>query len=155
MVPSGALTRPQLATTTAQEEVTHPWLDDDWGTTVIQQKITRTIIGSEDGARLRFPPNFQGGYALVNSARANRWGAPRGYALHAGYSPVHNTVVGSKRMLRNANWAQYNLAVSLRKEEEPTSSSMYNMNLPGKPMVVRVERGTWSRTMAERRAVGL
>ena len=38
-------------------------------------------------------------------------------------------------MLKNANWAMYNLAVSKRKETEPTSSSMWNINLPGEPMV--------------------
>ena len=43
--------------------------------------------------------------------------------------------MGSKRLLKNANWALYNLAVSKRKDTEPSSSSMWNMNLPGAPMV--------------------
>ncbi|CCM06294.1 uncharacterized protein FIBRA_08545 [Fibroporia radiculosa] len=124
-----------LFTSTAQEEVEQPWFEDDWGNTAIQQKITRTYIENEDDAMLRFPTNFQGGYALVNREEKNIWGVPRGYAIHAGYSPVHNTVVGSKRLLNNANWARYNLAVSKRKETEPTSSSMWNQNLPGAPMV--------------------
>ena len=38
-------------------------------------------------------------------------------------------------MLENANWARYNLAVSLRKETEPSSSAMWNLNLPGQPVV--------------------
>jgi len=38
-------------------------------------------------------------------------------------------------MLENANWARYNLAVSLRKETEPSSSAMWNVNLPAEPMV--------------------
>ena len=38
-------------------------------------------------------------------------------------------------MLENANWARYNLAVSLRKESEPSSSSMWNLHLPGAPTV--------------------
>jgi hypothetical protein len=38
-------------------------------------------------------------------------------------------------MLENANWARYNLAVSLRKETEPSSSAMWNLNLAGEPMV--------------------
>ena len=45
------------------------------------------------------------------------------------------TIVGSKRLLKNANWARYNLAVSRRKDTEPSSSSMWNMNLPGHPVV--------------------
>ncbi|KDR84410.1 hypothetical protein GALMADRAFT_220168 [Galerina marginata CBS 339.88] len=124
-----------LKTTTKQEEITHPWLDDDWGQQVIQQKISKEYITNENDALLKHPPNFQGGYALVNQDVTNAWGYPRGYAIHPGQSPVHNTVVGSKRLLNNANWARYNLAVSRRKETEPSSSSMWNLNLPGSPPV--------------------
>ncbi|THU91056.1 amine oxidase catalytic domain-containing protein [Dendrothele bispora CBS 962.96] len=133
-----------LETTTAQETVIPPWFDplegeegeeDEWGNEVIQQKITKRIISNESEALLEYPRNFQGGYAIVNQDEKNRWGYPRGYAVHPGYSPVHNTVIGSKRLLHNANWARYNLAVSKRKETEPSSSSMWNMNLPGNPPV--------------------
>ncbi|KAI1798357.1 amine oxidase catalytic domain-containing protein [Ganoderma leucocontextum] len=124
-----------LFTNTGTEKITQPWFDDDWGQDVIQQKISRTYIENEDDALLKYPTNFQGGYSVVNKASLNRWGVPRGYAIHAGYSPVHNTVVGSKRLLNNANWARYNLAVSKRKETEPTSSSQWNLHLPGAPMV--------------------
>jgi primary-amine oxidase len=79
-----------LETTTAQEEIEQPWLGDDWGTTVVQQKISRRYIESEDEARLKYPQNFQGGYALVNKEEKNRWGVIRGYAVHQGYNPIHN-----------------------------------------------------------------
>ncbi|KAF8887255.1 amine oxidase catalytic domain-containing protein [Gymnopilus junonius] len=124
-----------LRTTTEVEEVTHPWLDDDWGQQHIQQKIVKEYIASEDDALLKHPPNFQGGYAMVNQDVKNRWGYPRGYAIHPGNSPIHNTVIGSKRLLHNANWARYNLAVSRRKETEPSSSSMWNLQLSGAPAV--------------------
>ncbi|KAF9477828.1 amine oxidase catalytic domain-containing protein [Pholiota conissans] len=124
-----------LKTTTNQEEIDHPWLDDDWGQRVVQQKITKEYITNEDDALLKYPPNFQGGYAVVNQNATNTWGVPRGYAIHPGYNAIHNTVVGSKRLLNNANWARYNLAVSRRKETEPASSSMWNLNLPGAPTV--------------------
>ncbi|KAE9394115.1 amine oxidase catalytic domain-containing protein [Gymnopus androsaceus JB14] len=119
-----------LETTTAQEAVVQPWfVDDEWGSTVIQQKITKRIIETEDEALLKVIIPF------INQNQTNAWGIPRGYAIHAGYSPVHNTVVGSRRLLNNANWARYNLAVSLQKDTELSSSSMWNMNLPGKPTV--------------------
>lgn len=79
-----------LFTHTEQEEVTQPWFDEDWGTTVIQQRINRDFIATEDDARLKFPTNFQGGYSFVNRNETNRWDIPRGYAIHPGYSPVHN-----------------------------------------------------------------
>ncbi|THU91060.1 hypothetical protein K435DRAFT_244620 [Dendrothele bispora CBS 962.96] len=70
-----------------------------------------------------YPRKVQGGYAIVNQDEKNRWGYQRGYVVHPGYSPVHNsTVIGSKRLLQNANWARYNLAVSKRKETEPLSN---------------------------------
>jgi primary-amine oxidase len=136
----------------SQEAVTQPWFEDDWGDEVIQQVVTREYIDNENDALLKFPTNFQGGYAIVNQEETNKWGISRGYAIHPGYSPIHNvcmllrmswqslnsglqTVVGSKRLLKNVNWARYNLAVSRRKETEPSSSSMWNFNLPGSPPV--------------------
>ena len=79
-----------LFTHTTQEEVEQPWFDDDWGKTVIQQKILRDFIENEDEALLKFPVNFQGGYSIVNKEKHNAWNTPRGYAIHPGYSPVHN-----------------------------------------------------------------
>lgn len=124
-----------LKTTLSQESITQPWFEEDWGDEVIQQVVTREYIDDENDALLKFPTNFQGGYAIVNQEETNKWGTSRGYAIHPGYSPIHNTVVGSKRLLKNANWARYNLAVSRRKETEPSSSSMWNFNLPGSPPV--------------------
>ncbi|KAG6369484.1 amine oxidase catalytic domain-containing protein [Boletus reticuloceps] len=124
-----------LKTTTRQEAVTHPWFDDDWGSEVIQQTIRREYITNENDALLKLPGNFQGGYSIVNQEERNKWGTIRGYAIHPGYSPIHTTVVGSKRALNNANWARYNLAVSRRKETEPSSSSIWNFNLPAAPPV--------------------
>ncbi|KAK0499484.1 copper amine oxidase [Armillaria luteobubalina] len=131
----GGIENSLLETTTNQEVVTQPWFDDDWGHEVIQQRITKKIIENENDALLKYPQNFQGGYSIINQDNKNAWGLPRGYAIHPGYSPIHNTVVGSKRLLNNANWARYNLAVSHRKETEPSSSAIWNMNLPGKPAV--------------------
>lgn len=79
-----------LFTHTQQEKIEQPWFEDDWGSDVLQQKITRTYIESENDALLKFPYNFQGGYSLVNRDALNRWGTPRGYAIHPGYNPVHN-----------------------------------------------------------------
>ncbi|KAI0034736.1 amine oxidase catalytic domain-containing protein [Vararia minispora EC-137] len=124
-----------LSTRTDVEEVEQPWFEDDWGSTVRQQKITRTVIENENDALLKYPPNLQGHFSVINQDAKNKWGIPRGYVVHPGYSPVHNTVVGSKRLLNNANWARYNLAFSKRKDTEPTSSSMWNLQLSGKPMV--------------------
>ncbi|KAL0564606.1 hypothetical protein V5O48_017438, partial [Marasmius crinis-equi] len=124
-----------LETTTSQEEIQLPWSDDDWGQTVVQQSISRKFIDNEDQALLKYEPNFQNHFAIINKEAKNAWGNVRGYALHPGVNPIHETVLGSKRLLKNANWARYNLAVSQRKDTEPSSSSGWNANLPGAPPV--------------------
>jgi hypothetical protein len=56
------------------------------------------------------------------------------------------------------NWAKHHLAVSRRKEEEPSSSSSWNINLPGAPPVdfykvgETVSQGLGRRIPAERRS---
>ena len=80
-----------LHTSSKQEEVPRPWLEDDaWGNTVIQQKIMKDYIENENDALLRYPPNFTGGYSIVNRDITNAWGYPRGYLIHPGNSPIYN-----------------------------------------------------------------
>ena len=80
-----------LYTSSKQEEVPSPWVGDDaWGNTVIQQKIIKHYIENENDALLRYPPNFTGGYSIVNRDNTNAWGYPRGYAIHPGNSPIFN-----------------------------------------------------------------
>ena len=63
-----------LYTSSKQEEVPGPWLGDDaWGNTVIQQKIIKYYTENENDALLRYPPNFTGGYSIVNRI-TNAWG---------------------------------------------------------------------------------
>ncbi|KAJ7472719.1 amine oxidase catalytic domain-containing protein [Mycena latifolia] len=125
-----------LAISLENEVVQQPWFaDDDWGTDVHQQKLVRTMLRNESEALLDYPRNLQGLYVIVNEEKLNRWGYPRGYAIHPGMSPIHLTNLDSKRTQNNINFAKHHLAVSRRKDSEPSSSSMWNINLPGAPPV--------------------
>ncbi|KAJ7081806.1 amine oxidase catalytic domain-containing protein [Mycena belliarum] len=124
-----------MAVSLENEVVQQPWFDDDWGQDVHQQKIVRTMVRNESDALLDHPVNLQGVYVIVNEEELNRWGYPRGYAIHPGMSPIHLTNLDSKRTQDNVNFAKHHLAVSRRKDSEPSSSSMWNINLPGAPTV--------------------
>ncbi|EAU82653.2 copper amine oxidase [Coprinopsis cinerea okayama7 len=124
-----------LKTTVGQEEVELPWMDEDWGNTMMQGKIIREYVEVEDDSRSDYPPNGLGNYAIVNKDALNAWGNPRGYAIRPGQSPTRLNVVGSKLLEKNANWAKHNIAVTKRKETEPSSSSIWNGQLPGAPPV--------------------
>ncbi|ORX38990.1 copper amine oxidase [Kockovaella imperatae] len=121
-----------MAVSLEMEDKEAPWFDDDWGTTRHQQKIVRRIL--EEESLLEYPHNMEGAYVILNQNATNAWGNHRGYAVHPG--PLcHLTNLDSKRTENSVNWAKHHLAVSKRKDDEPTSSSMWNMNLPGAPPV--------------------
>ncbi|KAJ7067387.1 amine oxidase catalytic domain-containing protein [Mycena amicta] len=124
-----------MAVTLENEVVQQPWFGDDWGQEVNQQKIVRKIVKSEDDALLDYPKNLEGAYVILNQEELNRWGNPRGYAIHPGMSPIHLTNLNNKRTEKNMNFAKHHVGVSRRKETELTSSSMWNINLPGDPPV--------------------
>ncbi|KAF7325587.1 Amine oxidase catalytic domain-containing protein [Mycena kentingensis (nom. inval.)] len=124
-----------MAVSLVNEAVEQPWYDDDWGSTVNQQRIVRKILKTEDQGLLEYPENLEGVYVFVNLEEKNKWGNPRGYAIHPGMSPIHLTNLDSKRTQDNMNFAKHHVGVSRRKDTEPTSSSMWNINLPGGPPV--------------------
>jgi primary-amine oxidase len=83
-----------------QQEITLPFFSsedeegfDDWGNTVTQQIVTREYLEREEDSRVDYFKNFEGGYAIVNTDELNRWGHPRGYAVHPGMSPVRNVSI--------------------------------------------------------------
>jgi primary-amine oxidase len=77
---------------------------------------------------------MEGAYVVYNPAHRNAWGAHRGYSIHPG--PLcHLTNLQSPRTEKQVGWAKTHLSVTKRKDSEPESSSMWNMNLPGRPAV--------------------
>lgn len=77
---------------------------------------------------------MQGAYVITNEASHNAWGNPRGYALHPG--PLCRlSNLDAKRTKNSVNWAKHHLAATVRHDNEPSSSSMWNGNLPGAPPV--------------------
>ncbi|KAH6891557.1 copper amine oxidase [Coprinopsis sp. MPI-PUGE-AT-0042] len=101
-----------LKTSMKEQEIKIPFFSsedeegfDDWGNTVTQQVITGSYLKTEEESRVD-------------------------YIVHPGMSPVRNTV-GSKRLLNNANWAKYNLAVTRMEDNELASFCQWNLQLGG------------------------
>ncbi|KAK6902868.1 hypothetical protein I203_108128 [Kwoniella mangroviensis CBS 8507] len=117
------------------EETTAPWVDEDWGETFKQQRVVRKMIKSENDCKLEYAKNMEGMYIVTNEEEHNSWGNARGYAIHPGASTIHLTNLDCKRTENNVNWAKHSLAVTRRHDNEPYSSSMWNIHLPGKPTV--------------------
>ncbi|KAI5475104.1 hypothetical protein MNV49_001929 [Pseudohyphozyma bogoriensis] len=118
------------------KEIEEDWFDDeDWGKATPMQTIIKTRHATEATTQFEAPKNGEGMLIFTNEAEKNAWGESRGYAVHPGVSNVHLTNLDAKRTLRNVQWAKKHAFVSRAKDTEPKSSSMWNMNLPGKPAV--------------------
>ncbi|XP_077020406.1 amine oxidase [copper-containing] 3 isoform X2 [Tamandua tetradactyla] len=96
-------------------------------------QVTRKQLETEEQAA--FP---LGGplprYLYLASNHSNKWGHPRGYRIQV-LSFAGEPLPQNSSMERAVSWGRYQLAVTQRKEEEPSSTSVFNQNDPWTPTV--------------------
>ncbi|XP_070083337.1 primary amine oxidase, liver isozyme isoform X3 [Equus caballus] len=96
-------------------------------------RVTRKLLETEEQAA--FP---LGGthprYLYLASNHSNKWGHPRGYRIQM-LSFAGEPLPQNSSMERAFSWGRYQLAVTQRKEGEPSSTSIYNLNDPWTPTV--------------------
>ncbi|XP_066442871.1 amine oxidase [copper-containing] 3-like [Eleutherodactylus coqui] len=112
------------------EDLSAPW-NPDWK--LQQTKLTKKVLESENQAAFQQHGPMPR-YMQFASKQKNKWNHERSYRIQmvtfAGdYLPEKSTIHNSM------NWAKYKLAVTKHKEEEQTSSSIYNQNDPWTPTV--------------------
>ncbi|XP_062030852.1 membrane primary amine oxidase-like isoform X1 [Lepus europaeus] len=94
-------------------------------------QVTRRRLETEEQAA--FP---LGGatprYLYLASNQSNKWGHARGYRIQP-VSFAGEPLPRSSPVERAFSWGRYQLAVTQRKEQEPSSSSIYNLNDPWTP----------------------
>lgn len=96
-------------------------------------QVTRKLLETEEQAAFplgRASPR----YLYLASNQSNKWGHPRGYRIQV-RSFAGEPLPQNSSMERAISWGRYQLAVTQRKEEEPSSSSIYNQNDPWVPTV--------------------
>ncbi|XP_032841872.1 membrane primary amine oxidase-like isoform X1 [Tyto alba] len=110
--------------------VTEPW---NMPNTIERPYLRRERLESEDEAA--FPLNDpMPRYLSFVSPNSNKWGHPRSYRIQiTSFAGKH--LPTTSPMERSISWGRYQLAVTRRKEEEPTSTSVYNQNDPWTPTV--------------------
>ncbi|KAM5273392.1 amine oxidase [copper-containing] 3-like [Ctenodactylus gundi] len=98
-----------------------------------RMQVTRELLETEEEAA--FPV---GGatprYIYLASNQSNKWGHSRGYRIQI-VSSAGKPLPPSSSMERAFSWGRYQLAVTQRKEGEPSSTSIYNLNDPWTPTV--------------------
>nr|KAF6296051.1 hypothetical protein mMyoMyo1_009181 [Myotis myotis] len=96
-------------------------------------QVTRKLLETEEQAT--FPlGSATPRYLYLASNHSNKWGHPRGYRIQV-LSFAGQPLPQNSSMERAFSWGRYQLAVTQRKEEEPSSTSIYNLNDPWTPTV--------------------
>ncbi|XP_044274622.1 membrane primary amine oxidase isoform X2 [Varanus komodoensis] len=95
--------------------------------------LTSQVLDKEEKAA--FPlENKMPRYLHFTSSRQNRWKHPRAYRIQI-VSFAGDHLPQSSTMERSISWGRYKLAVTKRKEEELSSTCIYNQNDPWDPLV--------------------
>uniref|UniRef100_A0A8B9PIM6 Amine oxidase n=1 Tax=Apteryx owenii TaxID=8824 RepID=A0A8B9PIM6_APTOW len=107
-----------------------PWSPEQQ---IERPRLTKKVLDTEDQAAFRHQSKMPR-YIYFAANSKNKWGHQRGYRIQiVSFAGEH--VPETSSMERAISWARYKLAVTRRKEEEPTSTSIYNQNDPWTPTV--------------------
>ncbi|XP_050012442.1 amine oxidase [copper-containing] 3 [Alexandromys fortis] len=96
-------------------------------------QVTRKLLKTEEEAA--FPMGVvTPRYLYLASNHSNKWGHRRGYRIQI-FSFAGEPLPQKSPIEKAFSWGRYHLAVTRRKEKEPSSSSIFNQNDPWTPTV--------------------
>ncbi|KAM4622731.1 amine oxidase [copper-containing] 3 [Discoglossus pictus] len=107
-----------------------PWQPD---IKIQRPRVVREVLSTEDQAAYELSAKSPR-YLHFISNSTNKWGHPRSYRIQMVSFPG-DFLPEDSPVQEAMGWAKYKLAVTKRKEEEETSSSIYNQNDPWTPSV--------------------
>ncbi|XP_067397504.1 amine oxidase [copper-containing] 3-like isoform X2 [Emydura macquarii macquarii] len=96
-------------------------------------RLTKKVLDTEDKAVFPLHSKIPR-YIHFATNHENKWGHQHGYRIQI-VSFAGDHLPETSSMERSISWGRYKLAVTKRKEEEPTSTSIYNQNDPWTPTV--------------------
>ncbi|TFK22683.1 copper amine oxidase [Coprinopsis marcescibilis] len=114
-------------------KVTYPWSN---GRELNTMKVERSILQTEDDAKINWAPNGASMYQIINKDAPNVWGEYPGYRISPGHgTPIHSTVLESSIIKESAHFATHHMYVTKRKDSELHLSHSSNNMDSGKPIV--------------------
>ncbi|XP_025056492.1 LOW QUALITY PROTEIN: membrane primary amine oxidase-like [Alligator sinensis] len=114
----------------AFETVQVPWSPEHH---IERPRLIKKVLDKEDKAAFRLDSKMPR-YIYFAANSENKWGQEQGYRFQIISFPGDH-LPETSTMERAISWGRYKLAVTKRKEDEPTSSSIYNQNDPWTPTV--------------------
>ncbi|KAL7623325.1 hypothetical protein AAE478_007006 [Parahypoxylon ruwenzoriense] len=108
---------------------TQPW----WPELGEFEQIELATYNVETERRLSWAENGQVAYSVNHARETNRWGAPRGYRIVPGKSPIRLSTLESPFSRHNTALSKSHLAVTRQHDTEPWGNSVQNLNMPWAP----------------------
>ncbi|XP_054849021.1 membrane primary amine oxidase-like [Eublepharis macularius] len=119
-----------MALDMAFETVQVPWSPEHQ---IQRPIITNQILDKEEKAAFPLDGKVPR-YLHFTTSQENQWGHQRSYRIQiVSFAGEH--LPETSTMEKSISWGRYKVAVTKRKEEEPTSTSIYNQNDPWDPLV--------------------
>uniref|UniRef100_A0A8C2CQT0 Amine oxidase n=1 Tax=Cyprinus carpio TaxID=7962 RepID=A0A8C2CQT0_CYPCA len=112
------------------KEVALPWMPSEKAK--IPQLVEQQIKTEKEAAMLHNAKTPR--YLHIASNQTNQWGHHRSYRLQV-VSFAGDHLPESESVEKSISWARYKVAVTKHKDEEQTSSSLYNQNYMWSPFV--------------------
>ncbi|CAD7705112.1 unnamed protein product [Ostreobium quekettii] len=104
-----------------------------WHTSPVVKYVDTSTVPEEFGYKIENSGTCV--WTVVNDVNTNRWGQPRGYAIVHGVT-TSQLLPDSHPFTKAGAWTKYHLAVTKRRDEEYQESlGIYDMNIPGQPVV--------------------
>ena len=113
------------------QNFTNPWFPNDYH---VQKIIHRKLHTTEDDAVYHYNFNTPSLMNFINKNEKNKFGVHRGYRLHI-RDMIKQMYPASWPVVKGAGWSLNQLHVTLRKETEEKSSSLYNQQDMVDPVV--------------------
>ncbi|EAU83093.2 copper amine oxidase [Coprinopsis cinerea okayama7 len=110
----------------------YPWSNGERST----MKVERSILKTEDDAKINWAPNGANMYAIINKDAPNVWGEYPGYRIMPGHgTPIHSTVQKSSIVKDSMHFATHHMYVTKQKDTERHLTHSTNNMDSGKPLV--------------------
>ncbi|KAG2443776.1 hypothetical protein HXX76_002120 [Chlamydomonas incerta] len=98
------------------------------------KRLVRSMAETEHNATLFINPNTPTRMAVVNEDALNARGNPRGYCIdHKTFT--YPLIPDDAWIMETANFMKYHVAVTAHKDDEPTSTTIFDQATPKEPVV--------------------
>ncbi|CAK0783467.1 hypothetical protein CVIRNUC_006666 [Coccomyxa viridis] len=102
------------------------------GAVTLQKRIRSVLPQTEQEASLAYNPSRPVVASVVNERSQNKWGIAQGYRIQVD-SVISQLYPDSWLSTQSGTWSRYQIATTVRRENETASSSIYAAAHPGVP----------------------